>query len=316
MREKKSTVVSLTGGLGNQLFQLSAGLYAAEGTQVELTSRFGKPRANSDNLADLFQFKGVPGTKHRIKEREASFIPRKSVGYLLRSGIAPKNWERKRAVKTIASIVTSVITSLSLRAWRPVFASTEVGYEPRLSTAQQGRLLIGYFQSYKYAIDFKVLEVLRRMTVEPYPPWLAELRDAAKSEKPIILHVRLTDYLDQSFGLLPATYYERALAALRSNGATGRIWIFSDDLESALERLPEELTRDARLIIEPPNTPPAHTLEAMRLGSHYAIANSTFSWWGAFLSYSGEVVAYPDPWFVDGSVIRDLCPPQWIPINR
>jgi hypothetical protein len=316
MKRNKTTIVSLTGGLGNQLFQMSAVLFVAESTQVELTTRFGRPRANSDGLADLFQFNGVPGTKPQIKEQEGNLLPRKSVGYLLRSGIAPKAWERNRAIKAIAEIATSVITSLSLRAWRRVFASTEVGYEPRLSAAQQGRLLLGYFQSYRYATDPKVLDALRGITVAPYSPWLAELRDAAESEKPIILHVRLTDYLDQSFGLLPAAYFERALATLRSTGANGRIWIFSDDLDGALERLPVELTRDARLIIEPPNTPPAHTLEAMRFGSHYAIANSTFSWWGAFLSYGDAVVAYPDPWFIDGSVIRDLCPPHWIAINR
>ena len=60
----------------------------------------------------------------------------------------------------------------------------------------------------------------------------------------------------------------------------------------------------------------ASTLQAMRLGHGYVVANSSFSWWAAFLSFNGasEVVA-PSPWFKGMDDPKDLIPPNWSQVD-
>lgn len=316
MIRRRPTAISLTGGLGNQLFQLAAGLFVTSDSDLEVTNFFGRPRSYSAGSPDLLDFQGLPIRSTHINSREANFLARKSVGYLLRSGIAPKKWELFHLSKLLARFVTSILTSISMREWHRVFSSTEIGFEPLLSISNKGNLLIGYFQSYRYAADPKVLKILQSLSVKGDSTWVQNMRAIALIEKPIVLHVRLTDYVDQTFGLLNSAYYEDAFAILTDHGVEGRVWLFSDDLEGALKIVPKDLLLDARIIREPANTCPAETLEVMRLGHNYIISNSTFSWWGAFLSNTQPIVTYPNPWFADGSKIRDLCPPHWIPISR
>jgi len=57
---------------------------------------------------------------------------------------------------------------------------------------------------------------------------------------------------------------------------------------------------------------PTATLQAMRFGRGYIIANSTFSWWGAYLSMTENAPVYaPSPWFKGMRSPEDLLPPHW-----
>ena len=77
----------------------------------------------------------------------------------------------------------------------------------------------------------------------------------------------------------------------------GKIWIFTNEQEEAVHYLPEWVIENCRWIPEIGGSA-AQTLEVMRHGVGYVIANSTYSWWGAFLSYTAnpKVIA-PTPWF-------------------
>ena len=89
-----------------------------------------------------------------------------------------------------------------------------------------------------------------------------------------------------------------------------------------------EFIEKAKLIIPQPyrqrcrwiddiDDPSVETLEKMRFGSGYIIGNSTFSWWGAFLSYSPTPPTIaPTPWFIGLDNPRDLIPNEWMLINR
>jgi len=315
MIKKASTCISLTGGLGNQLFQLAAGLFVAQGGKLELTNYFGRPRSNSMNVPDLLEFDGLPASNRLIERQEAGYLARKSIGYLLRSGIAPAKWEQAFLVRNLAALATSIFSSLALKEWRRMFASTEIGFDPQLSGKHRGKLLVGYFQSYHYCVEPKILLQLRTLRLNRSSEWLEEMRRTSKEEAPIVLHVRLTDYVNQSFGIPSEKYYEQAVKVLRDQGANGRLWIFSDDIPAAIRLLPRDITENARLVLDPPGATPVETLEVMRLGFNYVIANSTYSWWAAFLSHNNPMVVYPDPWFIDDSKIRGLCPPEWIPLT-
>ena len=59
------------------------------------------------------------------------------------------------------------------------------------------------------------------------------------------------------------------------------------------------------------------TLEKMRCGSAYIIGNSTFSWWGSFLSHSiNPPTIAPEPWFTGMNDPNELIPPEWIRMRR
>jgi hypothetical protein len=141
-------------------------------------------------------------------------------------------------------------------------------------------------------------------------------RILAQVEHPVVIHLRLTDYnLENAFGIPSPNYYKDALRLLGENIQIGKVWIFSDDQEKAREILPQSITQDARWIPEICQSA-ACTLEVMRLGSHYIIGNSTFSWWGAFLSYADNAtVIAPTPWFQGMEEPRDLIPPNWLRVD-
>jgi hypothetical protein len=135
-------------------------------------------------------------------------------------------------------------------------------------------------------------------------------------EKPLVVHVRLGDYLvEGGFGTLDQSYYLKAIGKAMELGDFGKIWMFSDEPSDAIRRLPSLPGLEVR-VMPAFEESPATALEVMRMGKGYVIANSTFSWWGASLSYQpNPVVVYPYPWFKSIDSPLDLVPPNWLPIS-
>jgi hypothetical protein len=115
--------------------------------------------------------------------------------------------------------------------------------------------------------------------------------------------------------VLTPAYYKTALQELESKSASKNIWIFTDELESVNEFISLPPTFNVSVIGEN-GLNPAETLELMRHGSAYVIANSTFSWWAAFLSYqSGCTKIMPAPWFQNMPSPIGIKPQDWIEIE-
>jgi hypothetical protein len=152
------------------------------------------------------------------------------------------------------------------------------------------------------------------MKLEPIiiGPELRNLRDIATIEKPLVVHVRLGDYKDApNLGVLSDQYYKENIKEVMSKGKCSRIWLFSDETNLAIKIIPSEYLSNVRVIDVVDNSA-SSTLEAMRLGKSYIIANSTFSWWAAFLKFdtSAEVIC-PNPWFKLAKAPRGLIPDTW-----
>ena len=134
----------------------------------------------------------------------------------------------------------------------------------------------------------------------------------ASAEKPIIVHVRLGDYLNEKdFGVLSEEYYQSSIRDLWASGEYGAIWAFSDEPERAGSFLPQELSSQIFWVPQE-GLSSVQVLQLLRLGHAYVIGNSTFSWWGAFLSYKeNPVVISPEPWFLNLPEPNNLIPPDW-----
>ena len=168
--------------------------------------------------------------------------------------------------------------------------------------------LYGFFQSEKY---FKHIEdLIRRDFI-----FKKKIRDECKEiveevfdQDPIALHIRRGDFLINSANHhnLSLDWYEKALKKFDPDR---EVIIFSDDIFWASA---QELFKPDRFIISDGNSS-YHDMFMMTQCSDFIIANSTFSWWGAWLANTGRVIA-PSKWFGPNNAhlnTKDLYPSHW-----
>jgi hypothetical protein len=146
---------------------------------------------------------------------------------------------------------------------------------------------------------------------------LQEIQDTES----VAIHIRLGDYLSNPeahalHGVCPFEYYYSAIQFMRNQLSDPHFYIFSDDIHLAKEKF--QLSGPDFSDIE------GHTgkmsyldLYIMSKCRHFIIANSTFSWWSAWLGSNHEkIVIAPERWFADSSLItKDLFPPSYVLIQ-
>jgi hypothetical protein len=166
--------------------------------------------------------------------------------------------------------------------------------------------LIGYFQTEKYFKHIKE-EIKKDFAFKTsIYDVCKEIIDTIKS--PIALHIRRTDYLtDPNHNALSMEYYEEALKKFDSSR---EVVIFSDDTDWCSKQ--EIFAEDRFLISDGQDT--YHDMCLMTLCEDHIIANSSFSWWGAWLAEGNKVIA-PSKWFDGGNLsylnTKDLIPEEW-----
>jgi hypothetical protein len=173
--------------------------------------------------------------------------------------------------------------------------------------------LQGYWQCPAYFADAE--ETIRRefsFKAAPSPANSATLA-AITAACSVALHIRRGDYLQvKNQPVLSRDYYRRAVEVLTCRVGTFRIFVFSDDIDWARThlRLPCEMT-----FVAGNTKDTAHEdLRLMAACKHYIIANSSFSWWGAWLDpRRDKVVVSPKYWGCTlDSYFPELIPPGWI----
>ena len=151
--------------------------------------------------------------------------------------------------------------------------------------------LYGYFQSERYFShaeeelrkDFEFLDVVREKCQEIW-------NEIVEDGEAISLHVRRTDHLIKPtfHPVLPISYYEEALSKFPEDIP---VFVFTDDPQWAFEH--EVFASDRFFISESDNI---HDMCLMSMCNYNIIANSTFSWWGAWLAKHNNVIG-PKLWF-------------------
>jgi Glycosyl transferase family 11 len=276
--------VRLMGGLGNQMFQYAAGRRLADVLDVPL-------------VLDL----------SRLRDRPPGETPREF-------GL---DCFRIRAELSESRIETTRLKPRWLRRPSRPFLVTEKGFpvNDRVLRARDDTLLVGYWQSETYFADDA--DAIRH-DFTPHSPLSAPKQALADQidDCTVAVQLRRTDYVTHSgaaetIGVLPLTYYERAAAQIAEEIRTPRFLVISDDPVWCRENL--NLGHPTTVV----DRTPAGDHEDMILISmcrRVVIANSSFGWWGAWLSRAPEkVVIAPGRWFADTSIdARDLIPEGWI----
>lgn len=278
-------ITRLFGGAGNQLFQYAAGRALADhlGCELALDSRYvGGGHARRDCFE---HFSAARFT------RDVALPPAKSDG-ALRYGL-----------------------------WRafgrnPRFhRESGLGFESVFFDLNPGTYLHGYWQSERYfaPISGQLRDDLVLTT--PLDPANADMAARIASTKmPVSVHMRRGDYLaTESYAACPPAYYRQAIERLESDlGQSPSCFIFSNDPDWARDNL--DLGQD-QIVVDINDEQGGHfDLALMSRCAHHVIANSTFSWWGAWLNPSPtKRVIAPQNWFgTDRLSNPDLIPDDWM----
>ena len=214
----------------------------------------------------------------------------------------------------------------SLQKWLPVgpviyYQQNAFEFDARLlhlkAISQRDLFLFGYWQAFPYIEGIRTILQgefkTKKSVAEHYQPYLEQIR----SSEAVMLHIRRGDYVNSPsaakfHGVLPLSYYQQAIEALLLNQPNAHFFIFSDDLPWAKEALPKDLKIT---FVENSSKPDAaaQELQLMYECKHHIIANSSLSWWGAWLKKdcSGLVFA-PNRWISDSSLdLSNLLPANW-----
>lgn len=286
--EKLSVVVGLSGGLGNQMFQYAAGRALALRLQVPLTLDVSWFENRLDRHFALRPF--------RIKANPVNPWPLMSRFPAIFSRIFRRFLNRIMGVKV----------------WRePYFHFSE-----KFNGISVPVYLLGYWQSEKYFSAIRQ-ELLSDFTLkEPLPLTCQEILAKMKESDAVCVHVRRGDYVTESsaaknHGTCSVEYYKNGMVELCSHLTSPHFFIFSDDISWAKSNLIYDYpitfvdvnsSRDAHL-----------DLILMTKCKHFLIANSSLSWWAAWLSCNPEkIVIAPYKWFVtQDKNTQDLIPETW-----
>jgi hypothetical protein len=301
----------ITGGLGNQLFQYAAAisLESKVSSQIELEMRLGKPRS-TNGIPDLEYFE-LKDTKIRTNW---SSILNRALGLSLRNNLIQPSQRRIPFSRKMTQRVLSALGSLIMKKPTLLHSPSNLGWDLNFTSGHGYRLVIGYFQSYKYATSSQsTFETLRGLKLKKESPQVLKYRELSILQSPLVVHVRRGDYVGEAlFGILAPEYYQDTIKSAYSTGRYKKIWLFSDDFVEAATCIPEELVGEVIQIDEIDNSP-ASTLQVMRFGKGYVIANSSYSWWGAFLSVNLDPEVHaPSPWFKGMPSPNEILPPSWV----
>ena len=283
--------VSLFGGLGNQLFQ-----YA--------TARAISERIKSELIFDLTWFDQVRKFSHDTIRCYA---------------LHPFNIDAKFEKKKHNTVVRSFFKRMPLMRefFRSYYVERTYCYDPNLLKINSSVWLSGYWQSQKYFED--AAEIIRSEIGR-----VGKLSHSAKAvydqicvDQAVAVHIRRGDYISNSkaqnfHGLCSMDYYVKSIDKITKNLKNPHLYIFSDDPDWTYENFDIDISKTIVNVSRPDE---AHQdLWLMSACKYFVIANSTFSWWGAWLgSYPNKRVIAPKRWFRDPSInTKDLIPSDWL----
>lgn len=177
-------------------------------------------------------------------------------------------------------------------------SSTDQRFDPSILEAPADCVVFGYFQTPLYfrTIADELRQELRSLiaaAVTVTDDWKDRLADPSS----VAVHVRRGDYLlHPMFDVCGRAYYDQGIARLRERIPGARFHIFSDDPGWCRTEFQGNDITVMDSGMDAAN--PLHDLHLMSLASHHLIANSTYSWWAAWLGLRpGQQVLMPDRWY-------------------
>jgi hypothetical protein len=189
-------------------------------------------------------------------------------------------------------------------------------YDENLHAIKKSKFYLeGYWQSYKYfekhINELRDLFLPRFHSISDYHKKILENFLPINA---VSIHVRRGDYVTNKiyskiFHLTDMNYFKTSIELIRSRVKNPTFYIFSNDITWVKN---QSIFQDMNLI-DGSNLPPYNDYYLMSLCNHHIISNSTFSWWPAYLNnHPNKIVISPKKWSNFNSDLSDLIPPSWI----
>jgi hypothetical protein len=302
MFNNRMIIVKLMGGLGNQMFQYAAARRLAihHNTELKLDLSFLQNQKMTSHR--------IYGLKHLSIESSCA-NPLELIRY---TGIY-KNRPMSNLVRMLRAIGL-------LAPCANMCVERQFHFDPAVLGAPDNTYLDGYWQSEKYFMEIeKTIHNEFAVSSEP-DDWNQRMAEDIKTSESISIHVRRGDYVSDKttveyHGVCSLEYYRTAIDMILLHTRSPRIFIFSDDPAWVKKNLGIHYPMTLM-----DHNDPYHGHEDLRLMSlcrHHIIANSSFSWWGAWLSHNpNKIVIAPKKWFKKAGINTiDLLPDGWIRIK-
>ena len=279
-----SVIARLRGGLGNQMFQWA--------TAFALANRRG-----ADVTLDLREQPAGGQTPHLLRWQ----VPARRLQ-------RAQAWRYNRPALMLARRHPWAAQLLGCHAERSLH------FDISLHSRPLPVLLDGYFQSERYFSGARAALLQHFMPVSALSQHQQALARAIAQG--VAVHVRRGDFATQGaatavHGCCEPAYYAAAARFLQERTGAQRFFVFSDDTAwaSSMLRLPGQVQ-----VVDGHANAPEIDLHLMSQAHHHICANSTFSWWGAWLgSQPGQLVVAPRRWFATPALdARDIVPPHWV----
>ncbi|AUG54567.1 alpha-1,2-fucosyltransferase [Thalassospira marina] len=285
---KTPVVVGLSGGLGNQMFQYAAGRSLALKLNVplELDISWFKGCLDRNYALDMFN---VSATLREHKSSLPDFL---------------QNFETRMSRRYARR-----------RMGVPIYREPHFHFDPNFETIENPVFLEGYWQSERYFRKYAETIHADLRLRKPIPEACQNVMNDVRSSNAICVHVRRGDYVNnpeaaRTHGVCSLDYYRRAVSTLCYGLENPQCFVFSDDPKWVHENI---VLPCCTTVVDFNDSNNVHwDLALMAACKHFVIANSSLSWWGAWLGNARDKrVIAPMIWFKDDKDTKDLIPATW-----
>jgi hypothetical protein len=292
-------ISKLIGGLGNQMFQYAAGAALAQKKMCQFKidiSAFENYSLHNGYELDIFNITGELASKTEVQSLTGAHS---KIGMMVR---------RKLQLNKKTHIIEK-----------------EFNYNKNFFDEKESAYLEGYWQSYRYPESCEKI-IRNEFTFKSEPVGLNyDLAQNITNSNSVSVHIRRGDYITNPnfngvHGFIGLDYYLKALQQIEDIIELPKFFVFSDDIDWVKNNL--KLSENACYVSHNKGNRSYEDMRLMSMCKHNIIANSTFSWWAAWLnSNPKKVVIAPANWFANTSVVPNyekfLCslfPTDWTTI--
>lgn len=295
-------IVSLYGGLGNQMFQYACGKAIARRLNVELKLDIQHVIDRTPRLE--FTFRDYELGIFNVNEKMATSEEL--------AGFVPNLWNANEVEKHYYKLKRLLLGNTLYRE------KLKFRYNKEIDSVKDNTYLYGYFQTEDYFSELRndiVNSFTLRNTIDKKnESFLVKMRN----ENSVSIHIRRGDYENSIFELLSIEeYYKKAIKTIIKNIESPIFYFFTNDAKWVKENFN---TFDIDKTIVETNTGDQSYKDLVLMSNckHNIIANSSFSWWGAWLNLNeNKIVIAPKRWFKVGDYVEstyNLIPSKWLKI--
>jgi hypothetical protein len=287
-------ILQVIGGLGNQMFQFAAGRALSIARNAPLLLDVGDFAGYQ--LHQGFELDRVFSCPVKLAEAQEIY--------------AILGWQSSRLARRFFAH-----PSLFFLRSRHFIIEPHFHHWPGVSDLSLPCYMMGYWQTERYfakvasriRADFTFRQCLTGSNFE--------IAQEIKGVNAVSLHIRRGDYASNpktlsTHGICSLAYYEAAIRYIIERVEAPHFFVFSDDMDWARENLNIDLP--CRYVDNNHGAESYNDMRLMSLCRHHIIANSSFSWWGAWLNpHDDKVVVAPKSWFANSNNTNDLLPKGW-----